>query len=155
MSQLQIPTKGLRKRLSSEALGGDESRQRVADLPAKKEMGMSDMLAEINGIKEEVEATKQARRKSEEQAKEDGKRVEKKSRKRKQRELQNPVLTKPDGKPPGWNVDHDEHLRQNTGLKQDFDLQLGLEEIGIMKAPIEWIKKRTEELGLQGFKGDR
>lgn len=53
MSQLQIPTKGLRKRLSSEAVGGDKSRQRMADLPAKKEMGMSDMLAEINGIKEE------------------------------------------------------------------------------------------------------
>lgn len=99
MSQLQIPTKGLRKRLSSEALGGDESRQRVADLPAKKEMGMSDMLAEINGIKEEVEATKQARRKSEEQAKEDGKRVEKTTRKRKQRDLQNPVLTEPGGEP--------------------------------------------------------
>ena len=111
MSQLQIPTKGLRKRLSSEALGGDESRQRVGDLPEKKEMDMSDMLAEINGIKEEIEATKEARRKSEEQAKEDGKRVEKKTRKRKQRELQNPVLTEPDGEPPGWNEDHDEHLR--------------------------------------------
>lgn len=118
-------------------------------------MGMSDMLAEINGIKEEIEATKEARRKSEEQAKEDGKRVKKKSRKRKQRELRNPVLTKPDGKPPGWNEDHDEHLRQNAGLKQDLDLQLGLEEIGIMKAPIEWIKKRTEEFGLQGSEGDR
>ena len=147
--------KGLRKRLSNEALGGDESRQRVADLPEKKEMDMSDMLAEINGTKEKIEATKEARRKSGEQAKEDRKRVEKKTRKRKQRELQNPVLIKPDGEPPGWNEDHDEYLRQNAALKLDFDLQLGLEEIGKMKAPIEWIKKRTEELGLQGSKGDR
>ena len=88
----QIPTKGPRKRLSSEAVGGDESRQRVADVPEKKEMDMSGMLAEINGIKEEIEATKEARRKSEEQAKEDGKRVEKKTRKREQKGLQNLVL---------------------------------------------------------------
>ncbi len=81
MSQLQIPTKGLRKRISSEALGGDESRQKVADLPRKKEMDMSETLAEINGIKEEIEATKEARRNFKEQAKEDGKRVEKKTRK--------------------------------------------------------------------------
>ncbi|MCJ1267482.1 hypothetical protein MMC22_007367 [Lobaria immixta] len=113
------------------------------------------MLVEINGIKEEIEATKEVRRRSEEQAKEDGKRVENKTRKRKQRELQNPVPTEPDGEPPGWNEDHDEHLRQNAGLKQDFDLQLDLEEIGKMKAPIEWIRKCTEELGLQGSKGDR
>lgn len=93
-------------------------------------------------------------RKSEEQAKQDRKRMEKKIRKRKQRELQNPVPTEPEGKPSGWSDDHDEHLRQNAGLKQDFDLQLGLEEIGKMKAPIEWIKKRAEELGLQGSKGD-
>lgn len=101
MSQLQIPTKGLHKRISSEALGGDKSRQRAADLLREKEIDISDMLAEINGIKEEIEAIKEARRNSEEQAKEDRKRVEKKTRKRKLRELQNPVLTELDGKPPG------------------------------------------------------
>ncbi len=69
MSQLQIPTKGLRKRISSKASGGDESRQKVADLPRKKEMDMSEMLAEMNGIKEEIETTKEARRNFEEQAK--------------------------------------------------------------------------------------
>lgn len=87
MSQFQIPKKGLRKRISSEASGGNESRQKVADLLRKKEMDMSEILAEINGIKEEIEATKEARRNFEEQAKEDGKRVERKTRKRKQREL--------------------------------------------------------------------
>lgn len=54
MSQLQFSTKGPRKRRSSKILGGNKSQQRVANLPRKKEMDMIDMLAEINGIKEEI-----------------------------------------------------------------------------------------------------
>ena len=67
---------------------------------------------------------------------------------RKERRLENSVLC-PEGEPPDWSEDHDEYLRQNAGSKWDFELQLGLDKIGKMKSPVDWIKKRTEELGLR------
>ena len=68
MSQVQVPTKGLRKRISSEAMRESWKDCRCA---RKKEIDISDMLAVINGIKEKMEVT-EARHKSEGQAKEEG-----------------------------------------------------------------------------------
>lgn len=76
MSQLQVPTKGLRKRVSSEAVKeSGQSRKKVAFTPQEKEIDMGDTMAEIKEIAE-------ARRKTEKQARDDGMRVDKKARMR-------------------------------------------------------------------------
>ena len=62
MSQLQIPPKGLRKRVSSEAVReSGQSRKKVADATAEEEMDMSDMLAEINQITDARRIEKETR----------------------------------------------------------------------------------------------
>ena len=72
MSKLEIPTKGLRKRASSEAVKeSKKSRKKVTDAPEEEEMDMSDMIAEIKKIKEA---------RTETNARENGKRVEKRPR---------------------------------------------------------------------------
>ncbi|KAK3169305.1 hypothetical protein OEA41_008688 [Lepraria neglecta] len=74
MSKLEIPIKGLRKRVSSEAVReSGQSRKKVADAPEEEEMDMSDMMAKIKEIAE-------ARRRTEKYAREDGRRVEKRPR---------------------------------------------------------------------------
>ena len=74
MSNLEIPTKGLRKRVSSKAVReSGQSRKKVADTPEEKEIDISDIMAKIKKIAE-------ARRRTEEYAREDGRRVEKKPR---------------------------------------------------------------------------
>jgi len=89
MSQLQVPTKGPRKRASTEAVRECITRRmrlapterEIADLPneievanaSEKEMDMSEMMAEIK-------ENSKARLKAEKQAIEDGRRVEKKPR---------------------------------------------------------------------------
>lgn len=78
MSKFLHPARGLHQRLSSESVGSDESRQRVAEVPEKKEMDWSDMLLAIDGEKNQIEVTKEARRKSKEQSKAEGKRLREK-----------------------------------------------------------------------------
>ena len=76
MSQLQVPTKGLRKRVSSEAVReSGQSRKKVADAPQGREIDIGDMMAEIKEVAE-------ARRRAEKQARDDGMRVDKKARMR-------------------------------------------------------------------------
>ena len=74
MSKLEIPTKGLRKRVSSEAVReSGQSRKKFTDAVEEGEMNMSALIAEIEQIAE-------ARRRTEEYARENGRRVEKKPR---------------------------------------------------------------------------
>lgn len=73
MSQLQVPPKGLRKRVSSEAVRENgQSRKKVADAPQEKEIDMGDMMAEIKKIAE-------ARRRTEKQVRDNRIRVKKKA----------------------------------------------------------------------------
>ena len=74
MSELEIPTKGLRKRVSSEAVWeSGQSRKKVTDAVEEGEWNMSHIMAEIKQIAG-------ARRRTEEYARENGRRVEKKPR---------------------------------------------------------------------------
>ena len=91
MSQLQLPTKGPRKRASSEALRDNMPRRmKLADAPIGKEVAdlpmeievtdKSEREMDISDIKAEIERIYEERRNAEKQAKEEGRRVEKRTR---------------------------------------------------------------------------